>query len=104
MISTPKAILNVNTDLVINILGFFFRVTNVFKGSSVKFNILNHTKTDSLFNYGMKVLVYSEGILKNSGVGWHREGRDIAYFQNNYKKVRSHFFSHVFYIGYCRKI
>lgn len=61
-------------------LGFFFRVTNISKGASVKFNILNHSKTDSLFNFGMKVLVYSEGIYKTSGVGWHREGRDIAYF------------------------
>lgn len=53
----------------------------------IKFNILNHTKPDSLFNTGMKVLVYSECINKNSGIGWHRDGRDIAYFQNNFKKV-----------------
>jgi hypothetical protein len=47
---------------------------------SVKFNILNHTKPDSLFNLGMKVLVYSEQLNKETGIGWHRDGRDIAYF------------------------
>ena len=26
----------------------------------VKFNILNYNKPDSMFNYGMKVTVYSE--------------------------------------------
>jgi hypothetical protein len=26
----------------------------------VKFNILNFSKADSLFNHGMKVLIYSE--------------------------------------------
>ena len=54
---------------------------------SVKFNLINHSKPDSLFNYGMQVLVYSEEKYKNSGIGWHRDGRDIAYFQNNFKRV-----------------
>jgi hypothetical protein len=61
-------------------LGFFFRVTNTKKNLTVKFNLLNHTKPDSLFNYGMKVLVFSEKKNKETGVGWHREGKDIAYF------------------------
>jgi cytosolic carboxypeptidase protein 2/3 len=39
---------------------FYFRVMNTFSGDTVKFNILNYTKPDSLFNYGMKVAVYSE--------------------------------------------
>ena len=37
----------------------------------------------------MQVLVYSEEKQKTSGTGWHRDGRDIAYFQNNFKKVTS---------------
>ena len=69
-------------------LGFFFRVTNTRKDQPVKFNLLNHTKPDSLFNFGMKVLVYSEQQNKADGTGWHRDGRDIAYFQNSFKKVR----------------
>lgn len=35
---------------------FYFRVTNTFKGQTVKLNMLNLAKPDSLYNYGMKVL------------------------------------------------
>ena len=59
----------------------------------VKFNVLNHTKPDSLFNYGMQVLVYSEEEFKKSELGQHREGQDIAYYQNNFKKVLSIYLS-----------
>ncbi len=38
---------------------FFFRVGNTHKGDSVRFNILNLCKSDSLYNHGMKVLVFS---------------------------------------------
>jgi len=38
---------------------FYFRVMNTTKSSTVKFNILNYTKNDSMFNYGMKIAVYS---------------------------------------------
>lgn len=73
--------------LILYDIGFFFRVTNTRKDMAVKFNLLNHTKPDSLFNFGMKVLVYSETLNKESGLGWHRDGRDITYYQNNFKKV-----------------
>jgi len=33
---------------------------NTTAGQTVKFNILNYTKPDSMFNYGMKVSVHSE--------------------------------------------
>lgn len=62
------------------IIGFFFRVLNTRKDLSVKFNLLNHTKPNSLFNFGMKVLVFSEQMNKADGTGWHRDGHDIAYF------------------------
>jgi len=39
---------------------FFFRVSNVRKGLKVKFNMLNMIKSKSLYNEGMKVLIYSE--------------------------------------------
>ena len=38
---------------------YFFRVGNTFKGLTVKFNILNLAKPDSLYNYGMRILSYS---------------------------------------------
>jgi hypothetical protein len=81
MISTPRGTLSVS-NLYGNVqhIGFFFRVTNTRKDQPVKFNLLNHTKPDSLFNFGMKVLIYSEQQNKVDGTGWHRDGRDIAYF------------------------
>jgi hypothetical protein len=39
---------------------FFFQVKNARAGQKVKFNIMNFSKPDSLFNYGMKVTMYSE--------------------------------------------
>ena len=38
---------------------YFFRVANTRKGHKVRFNILNLSKPDSLYNYGMRVLSYS---------------------------------------------
>lgn len=61
---------------------FYFQVLNLEK-NSIKFNILNFTKKDSLFNYGMKVLIYSNKKYKNSNIGWHRDCTDINYFANN---------------------
>lgn len=42
------------------------------------FNVVNFTKSDSLFNYGMAPAVYS--LAENKGIvgiekGWRREGR-----------------------------
>ena len=39
---------------------FFFKVENTFANKQVKFNCINLAKSDSLYNYGMKVLCYSE--------------------------------------------
>ena len=44
---------------------YFFRVANVRKGQTVKFNILNLAKPDSLYNEGMRILSYSS--LKRQG-------------------------------------
>ena len=38
---------------------FYFRVNNAKKGLKVKFNMLNMIKNKSLYNDGMKVLMYS---------------------------------------------
>ena len=66
--------------------GFFFRVANTRKGMKVKFNLINLCKPDSLYNYGMKVLAYSEKARKEKGQGWIRAGENISYFQNNYRR------------------
>ena len=40
----------------------------------VKFNLLNFIKPKSLYNDGMKVLVYSDKTYENSEKGWFRGG------------------------------
>ena len=65
---------------------FFFKVSNTFKGQSVKFNILNLCKPDSLYNYGMKVLCLSEQKKIIDGWEWFRDGTDIAYYKNNFRR------------------
>ena len=59
---------------------FFFRVGNTRKGMQVKFNLINLAKTDSLYNYGMKLLCFSNEAKQESGMGWHRVGTDINYY------------------------
>lgn len=38
---------------------FYFKASSVKKYQKVRFNILNLIKSDSLFNYGLKPLVFS---------------------------------------------
>ncbi|KAL4475889.1 hypothetical protein ABPG73_002090 [Tetrahymena malaccensis] len=63
---------------------FFFKVKNTFSGSRIKFNILNFCKSDSLFNQGMKVLVYSKIQAISHNKGWHRSCENISYYKNNF--------------------
>ncbi|KAL4494540.1 hypothetical protein ABPG72_004442 [Tetrahymena utriculariae] len=63
---------------------FFFKVKNTFSGSRIKFNILNFCKSDSLFNQGMKVLVYSKIQAIYHNKGWHRSCENINYYKNNF--------------------
>ena len=39
-----------------------------------------------MFNYGMKVAVYSDLKAEHGQVGWHRACTDINYFKNNIRK------------------
>jgi hypothetical protein len=43
-------------------------------------NLINFTKPKSLFNEGMKVLMFSEKKLEQENTGWYRGGEDISYF------------------------
>jgi cytosolic carboxypeptidase protein 2/3 len=54
---------------------------------NVKFNIMNFTKPDSLFNYGMKISIYShKRAHEENGVGWYKGGDRISYYANGIKK------------------
>lgn len=65
---------------------FFFRVENTKKELKVRFNMLNLAKPDSLFNNGMKPLIYSEEKARNENIGWFRDGFDIGYYANGIKR------------------
>lgn len=66
---------------------FFFRVGNTKKNHTVKFNILNLAKPDSLYNEGMKVLSFSQNSRDGPDeLSWHRVGHNISYYQNTFKR------------------
>ena len=68
---------------------FYFRVGNTRKNIVYKFNIVNLIKPDSLYNHGMKPLVYSkkEADLKKNG--WHRTGHEIKYYPSKKRSIAS---------------
>lgn len=69
-----------------NIQWFYFCVTGSRRGRTVKFNLVNHNKSDSLLNYGMKPLVYSCTDADRNNVGWVRGGFNVCYYMS--KRVR----------------
>jgi cytosolic carboxypeptidase protein 2/3 len=86
------------------------------KPGEVRFNILNLCKPDSLYNEGMKILVYSERLAALKDIGWHRGGTKIGYYCNqirkNEKLTSRMYFTHTFtyefenandtvYFAYC---
>lgn len=77
---------------------FFFRASNVEPGQ-VRFNMLNLCKPDSLYNEGMKILVYSEKQACQKDVGWHRAGTKIGYYNNGLRrseKATRSYYTHTF--------
>lgn len=58
---------------------FYFSVSNVRKGQQVSFVIRNFSKAESLYNEGMRPLIYSA----KSKKGWQRCGTEIAYFNSS---------------------
>ena len=52
-----------------------------------KFNIVNLIKPDSLYNHGMKPLIYSKKDAETKNVGWHRTGHDIKYYPSKKRSI-----------------
>ncbi|KAL4436239.1 hypothetical protein ABPG74_015830 [Tetrahymena malaccensis] len=61
---------------------FFFSVQGTQKNQIVRFNIINLMKNDSLFNYGMRPVVFSKKKNEQEQQGWFRGGFNISYFKN----------------------
>lgn len=76
---------------------FYFRTVNTRAGATVKFNILNYSKPDSLFNFGMKVSAYSEKKATEQKVSWFKGGENIKYFANTIKKDPEITYSKTYY-------
>ena len=55
----------------------------------VRFNIVNFTKPDSLFNLGMRPVLYSVMDADSKGAGWVRAGSDISYYPNTFIRNNS---------------
>ena len=69
----------------------------------VKFNILNLSKPTSLYNKGMKVLIYSKQKVNHTKTGWYRGGSSILYYQNWYRRVSFRYYEFLFR-KYLRKV
>mmetsp|Transcript_22889 Transcript_22889/g.35927 ORF Transcript_22889/g.35927 Transcript_22889/m.35927 type:complete len:357 (-) Transcript_22889:1638-2708(-) len=60
---------------------YYFSMSNTRRRRYV-FNIINFQKPDSLYNYGLRPLVFSKHTHNRNGVGWVRAGYDICYYTN----------------------
>jgi len=66
-------------------------------GRTYRFNIINLLKPDSLYNHGMRPLMYSNVDASKFGKGWVRTGKDVCYYQNSMKKkTQGHYFTLTF--------
>lgn len=63
---------------------YYFSVQNPLAGLSVRFTILNMSKSTSLYQCGLKPLVYSVAKSRQLGLGWHRDGAYISYGPSPY--------------------
>jgi hypothetical protein len=59
----------------------------------IRFNIVNMQKSDALYNYGMKPLMYSvkdsDSDSVDSNLGWVHGGYDICYYKNGLTEVKN---------------
>ena len=56
---------------------YYFKMSNVRKFTTYKFNIVNFTKAESSYNQGMKPIFYSDKEANSgegAGIGWYRDG------------------------------
>ena len=61
---------------------FYFQVQNMKADTIYRFSLCNFSKPDSLYNYGMKPVLYSQIEAEKHFVGWSRVGSNIRYYRN----------------------
>ncbi|KAL1505438.1 hypothetical protein ABEB36_005007 [Hypothenemus hampei] len=76
--------LHLRADLYTNrhMQWFYFRVTNMKRNMLYRFSITNCSKEGSLYNEGMRPLMYSKKNAQLHSIGWIRCGQNITYFCN----------------------
>ncbi|XP_073832564.1 nna1 carboxypeptidase isoform X9 [Musca autumnalis] len=62
---------------------FYFRVRKTKRNMLYRFSIVNLIKSDSLYNDGMRPLMYSTHNAKTKNIGWVRCGDNICYYRND---------------------
>ncbi|XP_077416924.1 cytosolic carboxypeptidase 1 isoform X1 [Vanacampus margaritifer] len=65
---------------------FYFEVSGMRVGVTYRFNIINCEKSNSQFNYGMQVLMYSVQEAISGRPRWVRTGTDISYYKNHFAR------------------
>uniref|UniRef100_A0A4W6GCR9 Cytosolic carboxypeptidase 1 n=1 Tax=Lates calcarifer TaxID=8187 RepID=A0A4W6GCR9_LATCA len=65
---------------------FYFEVSGMRVGTTYRFNIINCEKSNSQFNYGMQVLMYSVQEAISGRPRWVRTGADICYYKNHFAR------------------
>ncbi|KAM8886502.1 cytosolic carboxypeptidase 1 isoform 4-T6 [Spinachia spinachia] len=65
---------------------FYFEVSGMRVGTNYRFNIINSEKSNSQFNYGMQVLMYSVQEAISGRPRWVRTGTDICYYKNHFAR------------------
>jgi len=79
-------ILENDTNTQGNTQWYYFSVTNYKAGHTVKFSIINLLKFESLYNKGLKPLVYSTKKAQDTGKTWERTCGEVSYFKNSYSE------------------
>ncbi|KAM9392828.1 cytosolic carboxypeptidase 1 isoform 2-T2 [Pholidichthys leucotaenia] len=64
----------------------YFEVSSMRVGTTYRFNIINCEKSNSQFNYGMQVLMYSVQEAISGRPQWVRTGTDICYYKNHFAR------------------
>ncbi|XP_023289899.1 cytosolic carboxypeptidase 2 [Orussus abietinus] len=62
---------------------YYFRISNTRSRTIYRLSIVNFCKEDSLYNEGLKPLLYSTKDASINSVGWRRCGDNITYYRND---------------------
>ncbi|CAG5096104.1 Oidioi.mRNA.OKI2018_I69.XSR.g14474.t1.cds [Oikopleura dioica] len=75
--------LELRTDLYTNrhTQWFYFQIKNIRPDVNYRFTIINFSKPSSLYNNGLRPLMYSTHLAETRGKGWIRNGENIRYYR-----------------------